>query len=126
VSGALLHTVAFTIALSIVVFFHMVLGEMVPKNIAIAGPERSAMLLGPPLYVVVQVLKPLVVLLNWIANVVLRALRVEPKEELASAFTHDEVAAFIAESRKEGMLDAAEHTLLEGALSLSVEPLSVV
>jgi|SRR5690554_444855 len=126
ISGALLHTIAFAIALSIVVFLHMVLGEMVPKNIAIASPERSAMVLGPPLFVVVQVLKPLVVLLNWIANLVLRMLRVQPKEELASAFTHDEVASFIAQSRNEGLLDDAEHTLLEGALSLGVEPLSVV
>jgi len=60
VSGALLHTIAFAIALAIVVFLHMVLGEMVPKNIAIAGPERSALVLGPALYGVVTVLKPLI------------------------------------------------------------------
>jgi CBS domain containing-hemolysin-like protein len=53
VPDAVLHTVAFTLALAIVVFLHMVLGEMVPKNIALAGPERSTLALGPPLLAVI-------------------------------------------------------------------------
>jgi CBS domain containing-hemolysin-like protein len=126
VDGAALHTIAFAVALMIVVFLHMVLGEMVPKNIAIAGPERSALVLGPVLYGIVLLLKPLVVMLNWIANVVLRLLRVDPKEEVASAFTADEVAAFIAESRKEGLLDEDEHDLLSSALSIGVEQVAAV
>ncbi|GGC16081.1 hemolysin family protein [Cellulomonas carbonis] len=126
VEGALLHTVAFVIALSIVVFLHMVLGEMVPKNIAIAGPERSALVLGPPLYLVVLVLKPLVLLLNWIANGVLRALRVTPKEEVSSVFTADEVSSFVAQSRDEGLLDEAHHDVIAGALSISTETVSGV
>jgi CBS domain containing-hemolysin-like protein len=116
---ALLHPVAFTIALAIVVTLHMVLGEMVPKNIAIAGPERSALVLGPPLYAIVTVLKPAIALLNWIANRVLRALKVQPQDEIASTFTADEVAGFIAESRREGLLDEYEHELLTGALTFT-------
>ncbi|MFP5252558.1 MAG: hemolysin family protein [Actinomycetes bacterium] len=119
VPESLLHPIAFTIALAIVVTLHMVLGEMVPKNIAIAGPERSALVLGPPLYGVVTVLKPAIVVLNWIANIVLRALKVEPKDEVASTFTADEVAGFIAESRREGLIDEYEHELLTGALSFT-------
>jgi len=126
VSGPLLHGISFALALGIVVFLHMVLGEMVPKNIAIAGPERSAIVLGPLLYGVVLVLKPLIVLLNGVANLVLRALRVTPREEVASVFTADQVAALITESRTEGLLDAAEHSLLSGALSISIEPVSAV
>lgn len=126
ISGALLHTIAFVIALAIVVFLHMVLGEMVPKNIAIAGPERSAMFLGPALYGVVTVLKPLIVFLNWLANRVLRAIRVTPREEVASAFTADEVAAFVAESREQGILDEYEHALLAGALTIGVETVAAV
>ncbi|WP_265521624.1 hemolysin family protein [Oerskovia flava] len=126
ISGAALHTVAFIIALTIVVALHMVLGEMVPKNIAIAGPERSALLLGPILYGIVWILKPLIVTLNWIANVVLRAIKVEPKDEVTSVFTADEVAAFIAESRQEGLLDAEEHSLLASALNISVETVGAV
>lgn len=113
---SLLHPVAFAIALSLVVYLHMVLGEMVPKNIALARPERSALLLGPLLAGLVMLLKPLIWLLNGAANVVLHALRVEPRDEVASAFTADEVAALLAESRQEGLLDSEEHELLTGAL----------
>ncbi len=126
ISGAALHTVAFIIALAIVVVLHMVLGEMVPKNIAISGPERSAMILGPILYGIVLVLRPLIWLLNWMANAVLRLLKVQPREEIASAFTADEVAAFIAESREEGLLEDREHQLLSGAVSIGTETVEAV
>jgi CBS domain containing-hemolysin-like protein len=121
-----LHPLAFTVALGIVVALHMVLGEMVPKNIAIARPERSALFLGPPLYAVVTALKPLIALLNWLANIVLRALRVTPQDEVASTFTADQVAGFVAESRREGLLDETEHELLAGALELAVARVGAV
>ncbi|HSE56059.1 MAG TPA: CNNM domain-containing protein, partial [Nocardioidaceae bacterium] len=105
VPEGLLHPVAFAVALTIVVSLHMVIGEMVPKNIALAGPERSALLLGPPLFGIVQVLRPLIWLLNRVANLVLRAIRVEPKDEVTSAFTQEEVSGLVAESRREGLLD---------------------
>ena len=113
------HPIAFAVALSLVVYLHMVLGEMVPKNIALAGPERTALLLGPPLAAIVTVLRPLIATINAIANVVLRLLRVEPKDEVASAFTRDEVASMIDESSREGLLDAGEATIMERALESS-------
>jgi CBS domain containing-hemolysin-like protein len=116
---ALVHPIALVIALAIVVTLHMVLGEMVPKNIAIAGPERSALALGPPLYAIVTVLKPMIWLLNASANIVLRLVRVTPQNEITSTFTADEVAAFIAQSRREGLLDEDEHELLTGALAFT-------
>lgn len=121
VTGAWLHGIAFTVALLIVVALHMVLGEMVPKNIAIAGPERSAVLLGPPMYGIVTVFKPLIMTLNWISNGVLRLLRVTPIDEVASAFDADQVSAFVAQSREEGLLDEREHRVMAGSISLSFE-----
>lgn len=115
----LVHPVALVVALAIVVTLHMVLGEMVPKNIAIAGPERSAIVLGPLLYGFVTVLKPVIVALNALANVVLRVIRVQPQDEVTSTFTADEVAGFIAQSRREGLLDDDEHDLLTGALEFT-------
>ncbi|GAB4085201.1 hemolysin family protein [Myceligenerans cantabricum] len=126
VPAGLLHPVALVIALTIVVAFHMTVGEMVPKNIAIAGPERAALVLGPPLYAVVVVLKPLLVVVNWIANHALRLLKVEPKDEVASAFTAEEVAGFIAESTREGLLDAEAHALLSGALSMGADTVETI
>ena len=54
---------------------------------------------------IVRALRPAIALLNWIANRTLRAVGVEPRDEVTSAFTRDEVAGLVAESRREGMLD---------------------
>ena len=115
----LLHPVSFAVALSIVVYLHVVLGEMVPKNIALAGPERAAIMLGPPMMAVVTVLRPVIVGLNAVANATLRLLRVEPREEVSSTFTREEVAALVEESRGEGLLEADEYDRLSGALGFT-------
>lgn len=119
VPEALLQPIAFAIALAIVVYLHVVLGEMVPKNLALAGPERAALLLGPPMMVVVMVLKPVVVVLNAIANGLLRLMRVEPRDEVSSTFTRDEVSAMVDESRHEGMIEDQEYDRLAGALQFT-------
>lgn len=105
---AAVHAVAFALSLSIVVVAHMVLGEMVPKNIAIAGPERAALVLVPPFLVFTRVAGPLIAFFNLIANGVLRLVGVQPRDELEAAFTHGELADLITESRREGFLDDEE------------------
>lgn len=112
----LVHPVSFVLAMSIVVFAHVVLGEMVPKNLALVGPERAALVLGPFMLVVVAVLKPFVVALNVVANLAVRLVGLEPKDEIGSTYTHDEVAGLVDESRREGLLDAQEYDLVSGAL----------
>lgn len=114
---AVLHTVAMIVALAIVVTLHVLLGEMVPKNVAIAGPERTAMLLVPVYLVYVRAARPLIALYNWCANVILRALRIEPKDELEVTVSTVELGEMIAESVSEGLLDAEEHTRLTRALA---------
>ncbi len=118
VPEALLHPIAFAVALTIVVFLHMVLGEMVPKNVALAAPERSALVLVPPLVAFARVSGPVLRLLNAIANAGLRLVRVEPRDELTSSYSPDELAEIIAQSRQEGLLDRDEHERLSGALAL--------
>lgn len=117
VPEALQHPIAFAIALSLVTYLHVVIGEMVPKNIALATPERSALVLGPILMGVVTVLRPLLWVMNGIANGILRLMRVQPKDEVTSVFTRDEVAALVAESRHGGLLEANDERLLLGALT---------
>ena len=114
--AALLHPIAFAIALSIVSFLHVVLGEMVPKNLALAGPDRAALALGPPLVLVVRFMRPAIASLNAVANATLRLFGVTPQDEVTSAFTRDEVAGLVDESRREGLLDPREGRLLVGAL----------
>ncbi len=126
VPESLLHPIAFAVALSLVVFLHMVIGEMVPKNIAIASPERAAIVLVPALFRFATAIGPVLSTLNAFGNAVLRAFRVEPKDELASSFSPDELAGIIAHSREEGLLDDEEHERLAGALELGSQPASSV
>ncbi|MEY2990600.1 MAG: Magnesium and cobalt efflux protein CorC [Actinomycetota bacterium] len=108
--------IAIAISLVIVVSLHMVLGEMVPKNIAIARPEGSAIFLGPLLFAVVTILRPIIWTLNTLANLVLRLLHVKVRDEVATTFTRDEVAGLIEESARHGFLEERERDLLTGAL----------
>lgn len=126
VPHGLVHPISFVIALVVVVFLHVVLGEMVPKNIAIAGPDRAALVLGPPMLGVVTVLRPIIVALNAIANGTLRLLKVEPKDEISSSFTREEVAALVEESRGEGLLEADEYDRLAGALGFTEKTVAAV
>ncbi|MBM0123315.1 hemolysin family protein [Pimelobacter simplex] len=121
-----LHPVAFVIAMTVVVFLHVVLGEMVPKNIAIAGPDRAALILGPPMLGIVTVLRPLIVTINALANGILRLLRIEPKDEIGSTFTREEVAALVEESHGEGLLAEDEYDRLSGALGFTEKTVAEV
>ncbi|OZM78585.1 hemolysin family protein [Pseudonocardia sp. MH-G8] len=114
---AALHPIAFAISLAIVVVAHILLGEMVPKNIAIAGPERTAIWLVPPFLVFTTVMRPLIELFNVMANGVLRLVGVEPRDELEASFTSGELADLIAESGREGLLADDESRRLTRTLS---------
>ncbi|HET9143662.1 hemolysin family protein [Actinophytocola sp.] len=117
IPAAVLHGVAFAVALAIVAALHTVIGEMVPKNLAIAGPERAAMLLVPLHFGFCRLVHPVLGLFTAISQGVLKLIHVEPKDELESAYTHDELATLIAESSREGLLDVAEHRRLAQTLS---------
>jgi CBS domain containing-hemolysin-like protein len=109
-------TIAFIIALLVVSFLHVVIGEMVPKNLSFSVPDRAALILAPPLVFISMVFRPIIYVLNETANRVLRLFRVEPKNEANSAFTVDEVANIVAQSTREGVL-----TDSNGALNAAFE-----
>jgi CBS domain containing-hemolysin-like protein len=115
----LLHPIAFAIALAVVVFLHVVLGEMVPKNLTLAGPDRAALVLGAPIWAVVTVLRPVIVVINAAARLVLRTVNVDLQDEVSSSYTREEVAALVEESRGEGMLAEEEYGRLAGALGFT-------
>jgi len=120
-SDSVSDVASYVMALAIVIFAHMVLGEMVPKNLAIAAPDRTALVVAGPLRLYRAVLGPVITLLNLAANTTLRILHVEPADELASAATADDLASMIGESRDEGMLGEFEEDLLRGALHFGDE-----
>src|SRR5690606_32938694 len=106
------------IALVVIVALHVVIGEMVPKNAAVSSPDRAALVLGPALVAVARVVRPLILALNWVANVVVRLFGVEPRDEVTSAFTADEVHSIVERSSAEGSLEDADG-LLTGAPEFS-------
>lgn len=115
----LLHPVAFVVALAVVVYLHVVMGEMIPKNLALAGPDRAALVLGPPIWAIVTVLRPVVVVINAVAAAVLKLMGARLTDEVSSAFTREEVAALVEESHGEGLLQADEYDRLAGALGFT-------
>jgi CBS domain containing-hemolysin-like protein len=118
VPDAVLHTVSFLVAITIVVILHVLLGEMVPKNIAIAGPESAAMVLIPPYVLWVRFARPFIAFYDWCASTVLRTFGVEAKDELDRTVSTVELSEMIAESLSEGLLDPEEHHRLTRALQI--------
>jgi CBS domain containing-hemolysin-like protein len=124
--ASLVHPLSFVIGLSVVVYLHVVLGEMIPKNIALAGPDRAALVLGPPIWGIVTVLRPVIVVINAIAAGILRLLGLRLMDEVSSTYTREEVAALVEESRGEGLIAPDEYNRLAGALGFTEKPVSTV
>ncbi|GAA3602595.1 hemolysin family protein [Agrococcus terreus] len=103
-SEEVVSVTAFVIALLLVTYLHVVLGEMVPKNAAFSVPDRAVLLLAPPLVLISRVFRPIIWVMNAIANGILRLFRVDPVDEAASAFTIDEVETIVETSKREGVL----------------------
>jgi CBS domain containing-hemolysin-like protein len=115
-SETVLHSISFALALIVVVFLHMVVGEMAPKNMVIAQPDASARLLAPPFRLFINLLRPFIRALNSISNLTLRLFGVEPQDELAESHSAEDISALISESAREGLLGQVEHRLLSGAI----------
>jgi CBS domain containing-hemolysin-like protein len=126
VPESLLHPIAFVVALSIIVYLHVVLGEMIPKNIALAGPDRAALVLGPPIWAIVTVLRPVIRVINACASLILRLVGVRIMDEVSSTYTREEVAALVEESRGEGLIELEEYDRLAGALGFTEKPVATV
>lgn len=123
---ALVHPIAFVIALTVATYLHMLIGEMVPKNIALAAPARTALLLGPPLVALTRALKPVVFGINAFANTLLKLLKVEPKDEVESVYTDDQLARMVVDSSEAGLLSAADGERLRDALELGTRPVGEI
>ncbi|MEU6374976.1 hemolysin family protein [Streptomyces sp. NPDC046909] len=117
--SAVSYAVAFVFAMLVVVFLHMVLGEMAPKSWAIAHPERSAMLLSPPFRAVVKAVRPLIAVLNRMSNALVRLCKVTPRDELASVHNREQLTHLVEESERLGLISETDSELLTRSL---VEP----
>ncbi|MFC0598804.1 hemolysin family protein [Streptomyces palmae] len=122
----LVHPLGYTIALAAVVCLHLLIGEMVPKNLAMAAPERTALWLAPGLVAFARVCRPVTAGLGACARVVLRLFRVEPKDEVEAVFTSEQLGHLVDDSRQAGLLEPEERERLADALELGSRPVTDV
>ncbi|MFI7322992.1 MULTISPECIES: hemolysin family protein [unclassified Streptomyces] len=122
VPHGLVHPISFVIALTLATYLHMLLGEMIPKNIALAEPVRSALLLGPPLVALARALRPVIFAINAFANGLLKLLHVEAKDEVSASFSDDDLARMVKDSGDAGLIDNRAQERLHDALELGRRP----
>ena len=104
------------------VFLHLVIGEMVPKNLAMAAPEKTALWFSPGLVAFARLCRPVTAALGACARLVLRLFRVEPKDEVEAVFTSEQLDRLVEDSGQAGLLDPDEQERLEDALELGSAP----
>jgi CBS domain containing-hemolysin-like protein len=114
-----IHPVAFVLALGVVVFLHTVVGEMVPKNITLAGPERSALVLGPFMLAFCTATKPVLTAMRWASKMVLSLWKIEATDAVKTVFTAEELAGMVTQARAEGLLGTEQYARIHAALGLN-------
>ena len=110
------EAITFAIALILVSSLHVLLGELIPKQLSFAVPERMALFLVPVLYGIAMVLRPIVVTLNFLANGALRLFGITPRDSANTAYTLDQVEDIVEHSTREGVLSDSS-----GAISNTFE-----
>ncbi len=114
--AALVSPIAMLLAITIATIVSMILGELVPKNFALAIPRQTAKLVMPFQVGFTTVFRPAIVVLNGSANGVLRAMGIEPKEELSGARTAEELSSLVRRSASAGVLEEDTASLLDRSL----------
>lgn len=120
------YVVAFVLAVSLVGFLHVVVGEMTPKSWAISHPETSAQLLAIPFVGFTTVFRPFLVALNGMANACLRMARVQPQDELAQVHSAEQLHLLLHQSKEHGTIADAEHELLTAMLAAQAATIEAI
>ncbi|MGH4030492.1 hemolysin family protein [Actinomycetota bacterium Odt1-20B] len=124
--AGMIHPLGYVIALAVVVFLHLVIGEMVPKNLAMAAPEKTALWFSPGLVTFARLCRPVTAALGASARLVLKLFRVEPKDEVEAVFTSEQLNRLVEDSGQAGLLEPEEQERLEDALELGSRPVTDV
>lgn len=117
--GAIVHTISFIIALTIMTYLHVVLGEMVPKSIALQNAEGTVLALATPMAIMQRIFSLGITILNGIGLMVLRLLGVPPPEKGSRLHTSDELELIVSESFEGGLLDPGEQQLISNIFDFS-------
>jgi putative hemolysin len=109
---AFAHGLAIAISFALITAGHIILGELVPKSIALQRTERTVFVVAHPLALFARLFHPFIVLMNGLGNAVVRLLGMQTTSELASVHSVEELEMLVAQSRQGGVLDAQEEALL--------------
>ncbi|MFC7531927.1 hemolysin family protein [Actinoplanes sp. GCM10030250] len=120
------YGISFVLAVALVGFLHVVVGEMAPKSWAISHPETSAQLLAIPFVGFTTVFRPVLAALNGLANACLRLFKVTPQDELAQVHNPEQLRMLLQTSKEHGTIPAAEHELLTAMLRIQSTPVQQV
>ncbi|MFW6721309.1 CNNM domain-containing protein [Streptomyces sp. MAR4 CNY-716] len=126
VPHGLIHPLGYAVSLAVVVCLHLVVGEMVPKNLALAAPAAAALWLAPALVAFARLSRPATALLGALARQLLRLVRVEPRSALTAVYTTEQLTDLVADSREAGLLGDGEQRRLNDALGLGSRPVTEV
>nr|WP_314166645.1 hemolysin family protein [uncultured Campylobacter sp.] len=119
VSGVAIHTIAFIVSFTLVTLFHVVLGELVPKSIAIAKTEKVVLFIARPLHLFWILFFPIIKAFDFIAAVSLKIIGVKPAKESELALSDEEIKIIASESLKGGVLDSLETEIIKNAVDFS-------
>lgn len=113
------HTVAITIAFALITVLHVVIGELMPKSIALQFPEGTTLFVAKPMYVVTRLFAPMIFLLNGLGNILLRMCRIEPASGHHMVHSTEELNMLIDASYKGGVLNEKETEMLQNVFKFS-------
>jgi CBS domain containing-hemolysin-like protein len=112
------HTVAVVLAFGAITYFEVLLGELVPKSLALQRPERIALAVAGPVDVFIRMTRPAVRVMNWSATGVLRLFRAPLRGE-GSAHSPEELKMLATATRRVGLLPAMQEEMIHRALELN-------
>lgn len=118
-SPAISHSVSLLVGFILITAFHIILGELAPKSMAIHKVEPVIMGIALPMFIFHRVMYPAVWLLNHVANWVIRRLGFEPAAEEDVAHTEDEIRILMEESHKHGYIDKTELTFVDNVFDFA-------
>jgi CBS domain containing-hemolysin-like protein len=126
VGTAMAHTLATVIAVGLLTYLHVVLGEMIPKTLALQSAAKTVVALAPLMTLAERLFRPLTYVLNGFGNAILRLLRIPPANAEARLISSEELAYIVEDSSEGGLLDATEQLYLENVLDFQERIVSQV
>lgn len=118
-SSTLIHTLSFVIAFSFITLLHVVIGELVPKSVAIAMADKTVLFIARPLHLFWLLFLPFIKTFDFLAALCLRFLKIKPAKESELTHSEEEIKIIASESQKGGILDEFETELIRNAVDFS-------